>query len=80
MTEKKLRKLEADCYKNLNLLTSSLEILANACSEILGVEVSADICSGSEIELRTEDRCGRPDDGVCIRIEEVIDKLNQKEK
>lgn len=75
MTENKLRILENRVYNKLSDMQSNLEELAKAASEILGFEVIADICNGSEIEFRTRNDRGYVEDSSCIRMEDVIRKL-----
>jgi len=75
MTEKKLKSLERKCYEAESKLNHALADLANAASEILGFEVIADICNGSEIEFRQVDKFGSVDDFDCIRMEGILSKL-----
>ena len=78
MTEKKLRKLEDRCYRISSELSGALANLSSAASEVLGYDVIADLCGGGEIEFRMIDQYDVPDDFSCIRIEDVINKLNSR--
>lgn len=78
MTERQLRRLEENCLNIANRLYCSLQQLAIAASEILGYEVVADICEGEEIEFRRVAEDGVADAFSCIRMEEIIDRLNNR--
>lgn len=78
MTERQLRRLEENCLNNANRLSSSLQLLAAAASEILGYEVVADIYEGEEIEFRRVAEDGVADAFSCIRMEEIIEQLNNR--
>lgn len=77
MNKKKLIKLQDKCFSCENALQSALSELAIAASEVLGYEVVADLCNGSEIEFRTITDDGVPDNDSCIRIEDVLAELNK---
>ena len=78
MTERQLRRLEENCLNIANRLSCSLQLLSSAASEILGYEVEAEICGGHEIELRRVAEDGVADAFSCIRMEEIIDRLNNR--
>ena len=58
-------------------LVSILGELGTAASEALGYGVVADICAGTEIEFRTLDEHGMPDEDACIEFEDIISKLKE---
>ena len=78
MTERQLIRLEENCLNAANRLSCSLQRLAIAASEVLGYEVVADICEGEEIEFRRVAEDGVADAFSCIRMEEIIDLLNNR--
>ena len=78
MTEKQLRKIESKIYGLSADLTAELEKLSSVATDILGYDVVADICNGSEIEFRTTNDRGFVDDFSCIRLEDVINKLKEE--
>ena len=78
MTERQLRTLEENCLNDANRLYCSLQQLAIAASEVLGYEVVADICEGEEIEFRRVAEDGVADAFSCIRMEEIIERLNNR--
>ena len=77
MKEKELKRLEQKVYDYEAKANGALAELANAATQILGYEVVADLCHGSEIEFRIIDDNGRPDSDSCIRMEEVIEKIKE---
>lgn len=78
MTEKKLMKLNDKVIEAENKLNSALSDLAIAASEVLGCEVTACLCNGGEIEMRTVDNSGYIDADSTIRLEDVISELKRK--
>lgn len=75
MNKKKLIKLQDKCLSCENALNNALSELAIAASEILGYEVVADLCSGSEIEFRVIKDNDVPDSNSCIRMEDILSEL-----
>ena len=75
MTKKQLIALENKCYDAENALNSALSKLSNAASEVLGFEVSADLCAGNEIEFRRVDEFGLSDSNSFIYMRDIISKL-----
>ena len=76
MTVKELCRIESKVYELSSSLIAQLGILGKAASEILGYQVAADLCNGSEIEFRTVEKDDIADSNSCIRMEEVINKLS----
>lgn len=77
MTEKKLRALEQKCYDAEQALNERLATLARAAEGVLGFEVVADLCNGSEIEFREVDAFGNTDADSAIYMEDIIEKLKK---
>lgn len=77
MDKKKLIKLQDKCFSCENALNKALSNLAVAASEVLGYEVVADICHGSEIEFRTITDNDVPDSNSCIRMEDILAELKK---
>jgi len=77
VTVKQLKLIEKRIYLYEKYLSSALNQLSSAASEIMGRELHADICNGGEIEIREIDAHGFIDDFSCIRMEELINKLSQ---
>lgn len=72
---RELKRLEQKVYEYENKLRGSLEELAIVASLVLGYEVVADLCPGSEIEFRVYGNNDVPDTESCIKMEEVIAKI-----
>ena len=73
-----LKRLERKVYEYENNVNEALEDLSKEVSLVLGYEVVADLCSGGyEIEFRTVSDNGRTDTDSCIRMEDVIAKLQK---
>lgn len=53
------------------MLSSSLQLLSIAASQLYGEELDAQICAGEEIEFRT---VNDPDglNGIALRIEDIL--------
>ena len=77
MDKKKLIKLQDKCFSCKNALNEALSNLAIAASEVLGYEVVADLCNGSEIEFRTIADDGVADSNSCIRMEDILVELKK---
>ena len=77
MDKNKLIKLQNKCFSCECALNKALSNLATAASEVLGYEVVADLCGGSEIEFRTITDNGVADSNSCIRIEDVLAELKK---
>ena len=77
MTARQILAAEAKCYRLSSELISALEKLSAMASEVLGYEVSADICNGNEIEFRPVGKNDRPDAFETIMIETVINALKK---
>ena len=73
MTERELMRRYNRVLEMEARLNSALGSLSEAASQIYGQELIADLCGGSEIEFRFEDDYASDS---CIRIEELIDILN----
>ena len=56
-------------------LSIALQKLSEIASELYGENLTADICGGGEIEFRT-DLNGYPDAMSCIRLEDILEKIN----
>ena len=76
MKAKELKRLEQKVYDYESKVNGALADLAIAATQILGYEVVADFCSGNEIEFRVVNSNDMPDTDSCIRMEEVLAKLN----
>ena len=70
----KLLKLHQKVLDLENKMIGVKEELAIQASKILGYEVVADICDGSEIEFRTIDEMGYPDANSTILLEDILSK------
>lgn len=80
MTDKQLIKLTNKVLSLNSDLVGKLGELASAASERLGYDVVADLCSGCEIEFRRVMDDGLPDSYSCIRIEEILNRKDSKNK
>ena len=70
----KLLKLHQKVLDLENKMIGAKEELAIQASKMLGYEVVADICNGSEIEFRAVDEYGYPDTNSTILLEEILSK------
>lgn len=77
-SKKKILYLEKKALDAFVRLQSALGQLGAAASEILGYEVVADICNGEEIEFREVCDNGVADAFSCIRLEEIMEKIDQE--
>lgn len=77
MTERQLREAENKVLHYSNLMLGALGHLGQMATDILGYEVVADICNGSEIEFRPLDSYGVADALVCISMEDILAELNR---
>lgn len=59
--------------------SNALGNLGNIASKILGFDVIADTCSGNGIEFRKVLNDDVPDSNSTIRLEEIIDIINEHE-
>ena len=75
---RELKRLEQEVYECEAKLGASLEKLTRTASLVLGYEVVADLCNGSEIEFRTISDNGVPDDDSCIRVEDILAELKKR--
>ena len=75
MTEREIKRLEKKVYKCEIELNGALSQLATAVSSVLGYDVVAELCGGSEIEFRIMRSDGIAVDSSCIRMEDVLKKL-----
>ena len=79
MTKKqKLLSLNNKALAAENELNKQLSAMGVLASEILGYEVVADLCAGSEIEFRTVDGNGYVDAFSTILIEDVLKEIDKK--
>lgn len=77
MDKKKLIKLQDKCFSCENALNKALSNLAVAASEVLGYDVVADLCHGSEIEFRSVTDGDIPNSNSCIRMEDILAELKK---
>lgn len=77
MDKNKLIKLQDKCFSCENALNEALSNLAIAASEVLGYEVVAALCHGSEIEFRTITDNGVPDSNSYIVMEDILAELKK---
>lgn len=79
--ERELRAIVNRIIRLSGELTMELGNLSNLASEIYGETIVADLCSGSEIEFRrVYGSEGFVDDYDCIRMEDILDKLENNKK
>ncbi|MBQ2177438.1 MAG: hypothetical protein II453_21095 [Alphaproteobacteria bacterium] len=76
MTKSEIKKAYAKCLQKSNELELAMQSLSAKVSQALGVEYVADICNGDEIEFSRLDEYGLADASDCVRIEEILEKLN----
>lgn len=77
MKEKRILEAYNKCLKAKNSFLAAQENLTKVASELLGVDIIAEICGGGEVEFRRVKGKGADryvDDYDTLRIEDLIKK------
>ena len=75
MNKKQLLKTYKKALDAENAANIALQELSRAASDVLGENVIADICVGSEIEFRHVDEYGLPDAEETILLEDILERI-----
>ena len=76
--KKKVLALENKVYDAEQKLNEAMADLSIAATDILGYDVTADLCTGSEIEFRVTDQFGLPDSDSFIYMEDILAKIDEQ--
>lgn len=80
VTKSKLIRKQNQVLSSFNQTQGFLEELSILASEAYGEDLHADLCNGGEIEFRTSDDPDGLNGDSCIRLEDVIDRLNARKE